>query len=87
MCGVIAADEARHAKAYKHFVAKILEIDPSEMILAFEDMMRKKIVMPAHLMRQSGQKAGELWGHFQMLHKMYGIYRSGLYQYYERSVG
>jgi hypothetical protein len=34
------------------------------MILAFEDMMRKKIVMPAHMMRQSGQKAGELWGHF-----------------------
>ena len=64
MCGVIAADEARHAKAYKYFVAKILELDPSEMMLAFEDMMRKKIVMPAHLMRESGQKAGELWGHF-----------------------
>lgn len=64
MCGVIAADEARHGKAYKHFVAKIFELDPSEMMLAFEDMMRKKIVMPAHLMRESGQKAGELWGHF-----------------------
>lgn len=64
MCGVIAADEARHAKAYKHFVTKIFEIDPSEMMLSFEDMMRKKIVMPAHMMRESGQKAGELWGHF-----------------------
>ncbi|WP_313031547.1 acyl-ACP desaturase [Soonwooa sp.] len=64
MCGVIAADEARHAKAYKHFVGKIFELDPSEMMLAFEDMMRKKIVMPAHLMRESGQKAGELWEHF-----------------------
>jgi len=64
MCGVIAADEARHAKAYKHFVEKIFELDPSEMMLAFEDMMRKKIVMPAHLMRESGQKAGELWEHF-----------------------
>ncbi|MBW8362208.1 MAG: acyl-ACP desaturase [Kaistella sp.] len=64
MCGVIAADEARHAKAYKHFVTKIFELDPSEMMLAFEDMMRKKIVMPAHLMRESGQKAGELWDHF-----------------------
>ena len=64
ICGVIAADEARHAKAYKHFVTKIFELDPSEMMLAFEDMMRKKIVMPAHLMRESGQKAGELWGHF-----------------------
>ncbi len=64
MCAVIAADEARHAKAYKHFVTRILELDPSEMILAFEDMMRKKIVMPAHMMRESGQKAGELWSHF-----------------------
>lgn len=64
MCGVIAADEARHAKAYKNFVERIFELDPSEMMLAFEDMMRKKIVMPAHLMRESGQKAGELWGHF-----------------------
>ena len=64
MCGVIAADEARHAKAYKQFVTRIFELDSSEMMLAFEDMMRKKIVMPAHLMRESGQKAGELWGHF-----------------------
>lgn len=64
MCGVIAADEARHAKAYKHFVSRIFEVDPSEMMLAFEDMMKKKIVMPAHLMRESGQKAGELWSHF-----------------------
>lgn len=64
MCGVIAADEARHAKAYKYFVTRIFELDPSEMMLAFEDMMRKKIVMPAHLMRESGQKAGELWSHF-----------------------
>ena len=64
MCGVIAADEARHAKAYKHFVTEIFKLDPSEMMLAFESMMRNKIVMPAHLMRQSGQKAGELWEHF-----------------------
>ncbi len=64
MCAVIAADEARHAKAYKHFVSKIFELDPSEMMLAFEYMMRQKIVMPAHMMRQSGQKAGELWDHF-----------------------
>ncbi len=64
MCAVIAADEARHAKAYKHFVTRIFELDPSEMMIAFEDMMRKKIVMPAHMMRESGQAAGELWSHF-----------------------
>ena len=64
MCGLIAADEARHAKAYSHFVKEIFKLDPSEMMLAFESMMKNKIVMPAHLMRQSGQKAGELWEHF-----------------------
>ncbi len=64
MCGVIAADEARHAKAYKHFVTKIFELDPSEMMIAFEQMMKNKIIMPAHLMRESGQKIGELWEHF-----------------------
>ncbi len=64
MCGVIAADEARHAKAYQHFVTEIFEMDTSEMMIAFEQMMKSKIVMPAHLMRESGQKAGELWEHF-----------------------
>lgn len=64
MCGVIAADEARHAKAYQTFVHEIFQMDPSEMMKAFEGMMRSKIVMPAHLMRESGQKVGELWQHF-----------------------
>ncbi|MDL1913178.1 MAG: acyl-ACP desaturase [Bergeyella sp.] len=64
MCGVIAADEARHAKAYKFFVSRIFEMDTSEMMNAFESMMKSKIVMPAHLMRESGQKVGELWQYF-----------------------
>ena len=33
-------------------------------MLAFEDMMRKKIVMPAHFLRESGGKIGELFVHF-----------------------
>ena len=62
--GIIAADEARHATAYSAFVQRIFEIDPNQMMTAFEDMMRRKIVMPAHFMRQSGDKVGELWSHF-----------------------
>ncbi|PCJ66350.1 MAG: acyl-ACP desaturase [Bacteroidetes bacterium] len=62
--GIIAADEARHATAYSAFVKRIFELDPSQMMTAFEDMMRRKIVMPAHFMRQSGDKVGELWSHF-----------------------
>ncbi len=76
ICGVIAADEARHAKAYKSFVTKIFELDPSEMMLAFEDMMRKKIVMPAHFMRQQGEKIGTSWSHFSDAAQRLGVYTS-----------
>jgi acyl-[acyl-carrier-protein] desaturase len=76
ICGVIASDEARHAKAYKSFVAKIFEVDPSEMMLAFEDMMRKKIVMPAHFLRQSGEKLGEAFDHFSDAAQRLGVYTS-----------
>ena len=64
ICGLISADEARHAKAYADFVSRIFKMDPSEMMLAFEYMMRKKIVMPAHLMRETGSSIGDIWGHF-----------------------
>ncbi len=76
ICGVIAADEARHAKAYKSFVSRIFEIDPSEMMIAFEDMMRKKISMPAHFLRQQGEKIGETWAHFSDAAQRLGVYTS-----------
>ena len=41
MCGVIAADEARHAKAYINFIKRIFELDPSEVMQSFEIMMKK----------------------------------------------
>ena len=74
ICGVIAADEARHAKAYKSFISKIFEIDPSEMMLAFEDMMRKKIVMPAHFLRQQGEKISASFTHFSDAAQRLGVY-------------
>ncbi len=64
ICGVIAADEARHANAYLDFVKRMFEIDSSEIMLALEDMMKKRIVMPAHFLRESGGGMGELFTHF-----------------------
>ena len=81
ICGVIAADEARHAKAYKSFVSQIFEIDPNEMMLAFENMMRKKIVMPAHFMRQQGEKIGTTWSHFSDAAQRLGVYTTMDYTY------
>ncbi len=74
ICGQIAADEARHAKAYSAFIKKIMELDPNEAILAFEDMMRKKIVMPAHFLRETGMQIGGLWGHFTDAAQRIGVY-------------
>ncbi|MEH6405655.1 MAG: acyl-ACP desaturase [Leeuwenhoekiella sp.] len=64
ICNTIAGDEARHATAYMEFVRRIFELDPSEMMLAFEDMMKKKIIMPAMFLRESGMQVGQLWSHF-----------------------
>ncbi|MCX6264367.1 MAG: acyl-ACP desaturase [Bacteroidetes bacterium] len=86
ICGVIAADEARHAKAYKSFVSQIFEIDPSEMMLAFENMMRKKIVMPAHFMRQQGEKIGSTWSHFSDAAQRLGVYTTLDYTYIMESL-
>lgn len=74
ICGVIASDEMRHAKAYKAFVKQIFEVDPSEMMLAFEDMMRKKIVMPAHFLRETGVKIGQTFSHFSDAAQRLGVY-------------
>ncbi len=76
ICGVIAADELRHARAYKSFVSKIFEIDASQMMVAFEDMMRKKIVMPAHFLRQAGENIGTTFSHFSDAAQRLGVYTS-----------
>ncbi len=79
ICGVIAADELRHAKAYKSFISSIFEIDASEMMIAFEDMMRKKIVMPAHFLRQQGEKIGAAFTHFSDAAQRLGVYTTSDY--------
>jgi acyl-[acyl-carrier-protein] desaturase len=74
MCTVIASDELRHGKAYMAFVEKILELDPNEMMLAFEDMMRKKIVMPAHYLRETGGQISSAFVHFANAAQRLGVY-------------
>jgi acyl-[acyl-carrier-protein] desaturase len=75
LCGLVAADEARHAKAYKTFVSKIFEIDSNEMMLAFEDMMRQKIAMPAQYLREMGDKINT-FSNFSDAAQRIGVYTS-----------
>ena len=74
ICGLIAGDEARHANAYKKFISIILEMDPSGTILAFEQMMKKKVVMPAHNLRGQGDAPGKLFDEFSYAAQRTNVY-------------
>ena len=77
ICSAIASDEARHEKAYTNFVKKILEVDPAGGILAFRDLMKQQIVMPAHLMTD-GQDP-DLFDHFSTVAQRLGVYTANDY--------
>ena len=75
MCTIIAGDEMRHHLAYREFVKTIFGEDPSGMMLAFADMMKKKIIMPAHFLRESGGFIrGSLREFFQLCATFGGVY-------------
>ncbi|KAG6585228.1 hypothetical protein SDJN03_17961, partial [Cucurbita argyrosperma subsp. sororia] len=72
LCGTIAADEKRHEAAYTKIVEKLFEIDPEGTILCFEDMMRKNITMPAHMMYDG--RDNNLFNHFSAVAQRLGVY-------------
>jgi acyl-[acyl-carrier-protein] desaturase len=79
MCRIIAGDEMRHHLAYKEFVKMIFEVDPSEMMLSFEYMMKKKIVMPALLIKESGDHIRDTYVDFSNSAQRIGVYTSDDY--------
>jgi acyl-[acyl-carrier-protein] desaturase len=74
LCRTIAGDEMRHHLAYREFVKKIIELDASEVLSVFADMMKRKIAMPANLLRQSGQAVGESFQAFADAAQRLGVY-------------
>ena len=79
MCKMIAGDEMRHHLAYSEFVNQIFKVDPSEMMLAFNYMMKQKIVMPAHFLRESGQKISSAFEQFSDSAQRIGVYTANDY--------
>ncbi|TRW22782.1 acyl-ACP desaturase [Flavobacterium zepuense] len=79
MCRLIAGDEMRHHMAYSEFVDQIFKVDPSEMMLAFQYMMKQKIVMPAHFLRESGQKISSAFEQFSDSAQRIGVYTANDY--------
>ncbi|XP_057547956.1 stearoyl-[acyl-carrier-protein] 9-desaturase, chloroplastic [Amaranthus tricolor] len=72
ICGIIASDEKRHETAYTKIVEKLFEIDPDGTVLAFADMMKKKIAMPAHLMYDG--RDDNLFDNFSAVAQRLGVY-------------
>ncbi|WP_298497532.1 acyl-ACP desaturase [uncultured Algibacter sp.] len=76
MCKIISGDEMRHHHAYSEFVERIFNVDPSQMMMAFHYMMKQKITMPAHFLRESGGKIGSAFEEFSNTAQRIGVYTS-----------
>jgi len=79
MCKMIAGDEMRHHHAYSQFITEIFKVDPSEMMLAFNYMMKNKIVMPAHFLRETGNKISSAFEQFSDSAQRIGVYTANDY--------
>ncbi|MFT4643895.1 MAG: acyl-[acyl-carrier-protein] desaturase [Planctomycetota bacterium] len=74
MSRYIAGDEMRHHMAYSKFISRVFEVDPSEMMIAFSDMMKHKIIMPAMHMRESDGEQGVVFDAFASVAQKIGVY-------------
>jgi len=79
LCNMIAGDEMRHHHAYSEFVDRIFKVDPSETMLAFQHMMKLKITMPAHFLRESGEKISTAFEEFSNSAQKIGVYTASDY--------
>ncbi|SDB62692.1 acyl-[acyl-carrier-protein] desaturase [Flavobacteriaceae bacterium MAR_2010_188] len=76
MCKIISGDEMRHHHAYSEFVERIFAVDPNQMMMAFHYMMKQKITMPAHFLRESGEKISTAFVEFSNTAQRIGVYTS-----------
>jgi acyl-[acyl-carrier-protein] desaturase len=74
ICGVVAGDEKRHEIAYGSIVTKLMELDPDGTILSFADMMKKQMVMPAHMMKDG--ESPTLFMDYSEVAQRCGVYTS-----------
>ena len=72
MCNLVAGDEARHEEAYKSFVKKLFELDPRGTLVAFAQMMKTKVTMPARLMSDGIER--DLFSRFSVVAQRIGVY-------------
>jgi hypothetical protein len=62
-------DEMRHHHAYSEFVSAIFKVDPSEMMIAFQYMMKQKM----HRNDPESRSAPQIHLHCQRYRRDYGL--------------
>ena len=72
ICAAIAGDEARHEEAYKRFFRRIVEMDPESAVIAFADVIKQRVGMPARLMSNGTEK--DLFDRFAVVAQRAGVY-------------
>ena len=72
ICALVTGDESRHEEAYKCFIKKISELDPEGVVLAFAQIMKNTVTMPARLM--SDGTPVDLFGQFAAVAQRTGVY-------------
>ena len=77
ICRRIAGDESRHETFYTRIVAKAIERDPEEGVLAFREMLRGIIAMPGRLMDDG--RDPNLFEHFASVAQRIGVYTARTY--------
>lgn len=74
ICNTIANDEARHEEAYKRFMDKIFEVDAGRALLAFQNMMKTTVKMPAA--RMTDGEDPDIYDKFTTVAQKIGVYTS-----------
>ncbi len=72
ICALVTGDESRHEEAYKRFAGKLIEQDPSEGVLAFAQMMKNTVTMPARQMADGATP--DLYSQFAVVAQRIGVY-------------
>jgi acyl-[acyl-carrier-protein] desaturase len=72
LCGLIAADEARHERAYVSVLRDLVAHDPCGALEALEETLCGVVVMPARTMTDGLDR--NLFGHFADVGQRLGVY-------------
>jgi acyl-[acyl-carrier-protein] desaturase len=72
ICGLIAADEARHERVYTSLVKEILRRDPDGAVVAVHETLGHTVIMPARTMTDG--RDSRLFAHFADVGQRIGVY-------------